>query len=238
MAPKEMKRQEALSTLSISAIDCDLNTICNDESNKLPFSNVYSNNESNMCTSCVRTVQCCEYCNNNSTSIPSQLTMESINNDLQQNYDSFINDTNLLSSTPMLPVKNLSTNKPSSNPFTLIRNCILPKVNKTTKNKKIIKKEFKIEQTSNQQIRIRKTVTKHEQITVKRVRKSVQQHRKYKLPRTSSFNSNSDEMEMMETINDFQLNNQNNDNLFESVLPVTKNSQNFNNYGDFVVWYV
>ena len=93
---------------------------------------------------------------------------------------------------------------------------------------KIVKK-YKI-----QNIHVKQTNT--DQVTnLKRARKSSNHHhmkhtRRVKLPRTSSFNSNSDEMESADFGN-------NNDILFESVLP-SKCNQNFNNLGDFVVWYV
>ncbi len=246
----EMRRQEALSTLSVSSIEFDLENNNQDETKPMIYNyqqqqQQQQQNSQLSCASC-RHKKCCEYCANTVT-MPSQLTMESSINNVDK-YESWLDDVNILSSTPMCPEpkqqQQPQTNK--INPFTIIRNCILPI--RLSKNKTDIKKKFKLESVKTvkqeikvvkkykiQTIHVKQTNTDQVVTNLKRARKSSNHHhqkhtRRVKLPRTSSFNSNSDEMESADFGN-------NNDILFESVLP-SKCNQNFNNLGDFVVWYV
>jgi hypothetical protein len=268
----QMNRQEVLSTLSVSSIECDMDTPSyNHHIAAATTCNSMAKPHSKICLSCVQQHfnninQCCVYCNHsasnmkNSTnntkscSMPSQMSIESTINNIDSNYESWVNDTNLLSSTPMYPATQTKQNKnTSSNPFSLLRSCIT--IKSTAKKQQSIKKEFKIESREacliatrdpgqlksiqTKQLKLKRGLKQTTKIQPsKRPRKQVNSGRKYNLPRTSSFNSNSDDMEIGTGFEDFQcLSNNDNNILFESVLP-PKCNQNFNNLGDFVVWYV
>ena len=283
----QINRQETLSSLSLSSIECDMNTM--NQSHDIAAAttcNSMAMPTSQLCLSCVqpnynKVNQYCAYCNhlannmksnnninninnnnNRSCSMPSQMSIESTINKNETNYESWVNDTNILSSTPMYPASQVKQNKTtSSNPFSLLRSCIYN--NKAAsaaapavKKQKSIKKEFKLESRETcciitrdtlqqkpsivaKQLKLKKNLKQSTQIQPsKRSRKHVNSARKYNLPRTSSFNSNSDDMEMGAGLDDFQcLSNNDNNIMLELVLP-PKCNQNFNNFGDFVVWYV
>lgn len=233
-----MKRQEGFSHLSMSSIENNLNV---EDSMRHHIMQQFTI-QTEMCTSCIQKINYtpCELCAQDSVQ----------NQNSQASYESWLNDTNILSSTPLQSVDQTKPSVRLANPFNLLRNCIFTSSRKQTRKEKTTqhKKEFKLEAYVSErgemikQLKVRKSFKKN-QIEVNAVRraKKLSSTRKYNLPRTSSFNSNSDDMDFDEFQHlnaNAHLQQQQENLLVESMMPVAKAGQNFNNYGDFVVWYV
>ena len=123
-----------------------------------------------------------------------------------------------------LPKKNKKENKR----FELLKNCVFPSRKRMSKVKKQESKNYKFKLISTN--------------TGYKLKNQTKSNTRKRFPRTSSFNSNDDERDG--DLTDFyensvpQIESKQSQVNCESFLPVASDQKAFNNYGDFLVWYV
>lgn len=212
--------------------------------------------DNNFCNTCCESYYVCSCCSPANSSTSTKTNSSEAFTSLKpamtnSTYQSLFDKSDFLSSTPMFSslnknrnifhstLRNKSNNKistaqdqPKSNKkenskrFELLKNCVFPSRKPFSKVKK---------QDSNKNYKFKLINTNTGFKLKNQVIKSSNPRKRF--PRTSSFNSNGEERDCCDLTDFYEISKPSQVHC-ESFLPVASGQKAFNNYGDFLVWYV